>query len=77
MAAIQLDAKILPEEISAATAALMPILGPFAKVLAKREAAMAIGYDDFVTRLEAALPSEADRVAFKADMIFRRTGGGV
>jgi serine/threonine protein kinase len=77
MAAIQLDAKILPEEVSDATAALMPLLGPFAKVLAKREAAMAIGYDDYVTRLEAALPSEDDRVAFKAAMTFRRTGGGV
>ena len=68
LAAIRLDAKILPDEIAAATAALMPFLGPVAKVIVKREAQSAIGRHDFVTRLEQTLTDEADRAAFRKAM---------
>ena len=72
VAAVQLDAMISPEEIQAATKALIPMLGPVARVLAERQAKSAIGHDDYYRRLAEAIPDAAGREQFLSAMLSAR-----
>lgn len=72
MTGMRLEASISEAQIAAATAALTPIIGPMAKIMAKKTAATAIGHDDFLTRLAATIPTESDRATFLA----KARGGG-
>ena len=61
---IRLDAVISNDEIHAVTKALVPLIGPVARVIAERQAEIAIGRDDYYQRLAEAIPNEGDRNAF-------------
>jgi serine/threonine-protein kinase len=54
---------IRPDEIEAITAALLPIIGPFARPLVARLAKASVGSDDFYSRLAKELPKPQDREA--------------
>ena len=75
LVAVQLDALIGTADIEAATNALVPIVGPVARVLARRQAETAIGHEDYYKRLADTIPNEADRERFLAEM-FKRSGSG-
>lgn len=60
----QLSAVIPEAEIKKATALLLPLIGPVAKVLAEREAKTAIGRDDYYEHLARAIENEKDREKF-------------
>ncbi|MGI9411084.1 MAG: hypothetical protein ACR2OV_13490, partial [Hyphomicrobiaceae bacterium] len=64
MAAMQRDANISSSEIDAAARALLPYVGPIAKALAARQAASAIGREDYYERLAAAIPNPEDKEKF-------------
>jgi serine/threonine protein kinase len=64
IAAVQLDAVISDLEIKRATAALLPLIGPLARVLAERHATTAIGRDDYYEHLAKAIKDPADRDKF-------------
>jgi serine/threonine-protein kinase len=59
----QRTAAIRPDEIEAITAALLPIIGPFARPLVARLAKACVGADDFYSRLAKELPKPQDREA--------------
>src|SRR3569833_1456811 len=61
-----MEAVISQTEIQATIAALVPLIGPVARVLVKRQAETAVGRDDFYTRLADAIPSKQDRETFLA-----------
>jgi serine/threonine-protein kinase len=75
IAGLQLDALISNADADAAHAALLPIIGPVAKVLVKRIAQKAMGHVDFHQMLADYIPDEAQRTAFLAKMK-KRTGDG-
>jgi hypothetical protein len=54
---------IRPDEIEAITAALLPIIGPFARPLVARLAKACVGSDDLYSRLAKELPKPQDREA--------------
>jgi serine/threonine-protein kinase len=64
IAGVQLDAAISAAEIKRAAAALLPLIGPLARVLAERYAATAIGRDDYYERLAQAISDPKDREKF-------------
>jgi serine/threonine-protein kinase len=64
IAGVQLDAAISDAEIRRATAALLPLIGPLARVLAERYAVTAIGRDDYYERLARAITNPKDREKF-------------
>jgi serine/threonine-protein kinase len=64
LASAQMEAAISQTEISAAVDALIPIIGPMARFLVKRQAETAVGRDDFYRRLADAIPNEQDRTSF-------------
>ena len=47
-----------------AARALLPYVGPIARALATRQAASAIGREDYYERLAAAIPDAGDREQF-------------
>ena len=63
---VQLFALIGTTDVEAATAALLPLVGPMARVLVLRTAKTAVGREDFFQRLADHIPSAADRSAFLA-----------
>jgi len=62
--AIQLESVIPPIEVRAATEALLPLIGPMARIVAERRAQTAMGREDYYTRLADSIPDEPDREAF-------------
>ena len=48
----------------AVTEAMLPLIGPIARVLVARHAEKAVGRDDFYGRLADCIPSERDRAKF-------------
>jgi serine/threonine-protein kinase len=64
LALAQMEAVISQAELRETTEALMPILGPMARVLVARQAATAVGRDDFIRRLADSIPNERDRALF-------------
>jgi eukaryotic-like serine/threonine-protein kinase len=68
IAGLQLDAMISNADADAAHAALLPLIGPIAKVLVKRSAQKAMGHEDFYKMLAEYIPDEAQRIAFLAKM---------
>ncbi len=59
-----MEAIISQTEIRAVTEALLPLIGPVARVLVPRQAQKAVGPDDFYRRLADSIPSEKDRASF-------------
>lgn len=72
----QLQAVITDDEIRKATALLLPLIGPVAKVLAEREAKTAIGREDYYEHLARAIDNEKDRAQFLKRQIPRATERG-
>ena len=68
IAGLQLDAMISNADADAANAALLPLIGPIARVLVKRIAQKAIGQEDFYKMLAEYIPDEAQRITFLAKM---------
>ena len=68
IAAVHLDALITAADIQIATDALVPLIGPVAGVMAKRQAQSAIGHEDYFRRLAQTIPDEAQRAVFLAKM---------
>jgi serine/threonine-protein kinase len=68
IAGLQLDAMISNADADAAHTALLPLIGPVAKVVVKRIAQKAMGHEDFYQMLAAYIPDEAQRRAFIAKM---------
>jgi serine/threonine protein kinase len=68
IAGLQLDAMISNADADAAHTALLPLIGPIARVLVKRMAQKAMGHEDFYQMLAAYIPDEAQRTAFLATM---------
>jgi serine/threonine-protein kinase len=64
LASAQMEAVISQTEIGAATEALIPIIGPVARLLVKHQAETAVGREDFYRRLADAIPNEKDRARF-------------
>lgn len=64
VAGVQLSAVITPADKKQATELLLPIMGPLAQVLAEREAATAIGLEDYYEHLARKIPTEQDREQF-------------
>jgi serine/threonine-protein kinase len=64
LALAQMEAVISQAEVRETTEALLPVLGPMARVLVARQAATAVGRDDFIRRLADAIPNERDRTLF-------------
>jgi serine/threonine-protein kinase len=64
LALAQMEAVISQAEIRETTEALLPVLGPMARVLVARQAATAVGRDDFIRRLADSIPNERDRALF-------------
>lgn len=64
IARAQIEAAITQKEIEKATDALMPLIGPVARLLVARNAQTAVGRDDFFRRLSEAIPNEKDRARF-------------
>lgn len=64
LASAQVKEAISQVEIKAATDALVPLIGPVARVLVTRQAVTAVGRDDFYRRLADAIPNEQDRASF-------------
>jgi serine/threonine-protein kinase len=64
LASAQVKEAISQVEIKAATDALVPLIGPVARVLVTRQAVTAVGRDDFYRRLADAIPNEQDRAGF-------------
>jgi hypothetical protein len=61
IATVQSIGAIMPDEIEAVTAVLLPIIGPFARPLVARLAKAAVGSDDFYSRLARELPKPRDQ----------------
>ncbi len=68
IAGLQLDAMISNADADAAHAALLPVIGPIARVLVKRIAQKAMGHEDFYRMLAEYIPNEAERITFLAKM---------
>jgi serine/threonine-protein kinase len=68
LAGLQLDAMISNADADAAHAALLPLIGPIARVLVKRVAQKAMGHEDFHQMLAEYIPDEAQRITFIAKM---------
>jgi serine/threonine-protein kinase len=68
IAGLQLDAMISNADADAANAALLPIIGPIARVLVKRIAQKAMGHEDYCQMLAEYIPDEAQRITFLATM---------
>ena len=68
IAGLQLDAMISNADADAANAALLPIIGPIARVLVKRIAQKAVGHEDYYQMLAEYIPDEAQRITFLANM---------
>ncbi|MBU2583603.1 MAG: serine/threonine protein kinase [Alphaproteobacteria bacterium] len=64
VAGAQLSAVITEADKQQATELLLPIIGPLAQVIARREAATAIGLDDYYEHLARRIPSDEDRDRF-------------
>jgi eukaryotic-like serine/threonine-protein kinase len=64
LASAQMEAVISQAEIGAVTDALIPLIGPVARLLVRRQAETAVGRDDFYRRLADAIPNENDRAGF-------------
>jgi eukaryotic-like serine/threonine-protein kinase len=75
LTAIQLGAAVPPADILAATKALLPLIGPMAKILAERGAKTAMGREDYFKRLADAIPNEKDRKLFLASKLGTAPGG--
>ncbi|MCH9807378.1 MAG: serine/threonine protein kinase [Alphaproteobacteria bacterium] len=71
VAGAQLGAAVSPAETQRATELLMPILGPLAKVIAQREAATAIGVDDYYEHLARKISNPTEQEQFLAE--YRKT----
>lgn len=69
VAAAQLDAVISDAEINEAIEFLLPLIGPFARVIAEREAKLAIGREDYYEHLARAIDNENDRARFLKDRL--------
>lgn len=63
---VQAAFAISESEQQEAVAALLPLIGPIARAVAKKEAARSYGVDDYYGRLASFIPSEADRTRFLA-----------
>jgi serine/threonine-protein kinase len=74
VAAAQLDAVISEAEIASAITALLPFIGPVARLLAERHAATAVGREDFYEHLADAIKDPAERNRFLAAQLGRATG---
>lgn len=61
-------------ELQAVAEILLPILGPVAGVLVRKQAEKAVGREDFYQRLAEFIPSEQDRAKFMA--LRAKLGGG-
>jgi hypothetical protein len=48
---------------------LLPLIGPFARVIAEREAKLAIGREDYYEHLARAIDNENDRARFLKDRL--------
>lgn len=66
IAELRLATAIPLDEVRAATEALLPLIGPLAKLLVAKQAQTAIGRDDFYRRLAESIPNEPDRKRFLA-----------
>lgn len=75
IAALQLDAMISNADADAAHTALLPLIGPIARVLVKRTAQKAMGHEDFYQMLAKYIPDEAQRITFLAKMKNHTRGG--
>ena len=64
IAKVQLAATIGDAEIKKATELLIPILGPFARILVRQKAETAVGREDFYRRLAEEIPATRDRARF-------------
>ncbi len=67
-AGLQLGAMTSKDDADAAHTALLPIIGPIAKVLVKRIAQKAVGHEDYYHMLAEYIPDEAQRETFLAEM---------
>lgn len=74
VAAVQLDAVISEREANAAADALLPYIGPVARVLASRHAATAIGRQDYYEHLAEAIVDPAERRKFLASQLGKPAG---
>ena len=72
---LQLDAMISNADADAAHVALLPIIGPIARVLVKRIAQKAMGHEDYYQMLAEYIPDEAQRITFLANMKKRTRDG--
>ena len=68
VAAVQFETLITERDIAAASEALLPFIGPVAVMVARRNAELAIGHEDFYRRLGDKIPDEAQREEFLASM---------
>ncbi|MCI4660625.1 MAG: serine/threonine protein kinase [Neomegalonema sp.] len=64
LTSIQLDSAITERQENEAAQILMRYIGPVAKVIARKKAKTALGYDDFYTRLADAILDDGERQAF-------------
>lgn len=64
IAKVQQAAAINDAEVKKATELLIPVLGPFARVLVRQKAETAVGREDFYRRLAEEIPSPRDRARF-------------
>jgi eukaryotic-like serine/threonine-protein kinase len=64
IAELRMATTIQPDEIRSATEALLPLIGPLARLLVAKQAQTAIGRDDFYRRLAEEIPNEQDRRTF-------------
>ncbi len=74
VAAVQLDTLISAADVMAASNALLPLIGPVARVVAKRHAEQAIGHEDYFRRLADVVPDENQRAQFLAQMKLHMLG---
>ncbi|PSC05531.1 serine/threonine protein kinase [Alsobacter soli] len=66
LAAARIEEAISETERRVIVDALLPLIGPVARVLVARQAETAVGRDDFYGRLAARIPNEIDRAHFLA-----------
>jgi serine/threonine-protein kinase len=64
LASAQVREAISQVEVKAATDALVPLIGPVARLLVTRQATTAVGREDFYQKLADAIPNPADRANF-------------
>jgi serine/threonine-protein kinase len=62
--AAQMEAVISQAELRAVTEELLPLIGPVAPTLVARQAAKAVGRDDFYRRLSDFIPNKRDQTRF-------------